>query len=253
MTSTHMKLSIVIPVYNERSTIREVIEKVKAIEIPLDKEIIIADDGSTDGTDEIIQSANIDGTCVVHTSLINLGKGAALRFGLEYCNGDIVIIQDADLELSPDEYPALIAPIISGQADIVYGSRLMTPETRGPFLTVLANRVLSLYTSLLFGTWIYDMETAYKVFRTDIIRSLNLKSTGFEIEPELTAKALRLGYRILEIPIKYHPRTRAEGKKVKWLDGLMALYYLTKYRFSDKAGLKRSWPLKKRKPGAVGG
>lgn len=229
-----LKLSIIIPVYNEQSTVASVIEQVCRVHLAdLDKEIIIADDGSSDNTPAVLAKLEKDHPEIitVHTSLINLGKGAAIRFGLEYTTGDIILIQDADLELDPSEYPALLEPILRSQADVVYGSRFRKPSNRIPLRTRLANRFLTELTNLLYGARLTDMATAYKVFRSDIIKGLTLRSARFEFEPEVTAKLLRSGHKIVEIPISYRPRSVQEGKTISWLDGIEYVYTLLKYRF----------------------
>ncbi len=233
-----MKLSVVIPVYNEKLTIKEIIDRVLAV--PIDKEMIVVDDGSTDRTPEILKSTK-DKVTVVYNSLINIGKGAAIRIGFEQVKGDIIIIQDADLELDPSEYPRIIEPIIEGRADVVYGSRFFGGRgMRETNLTnYLANKLLTHLTNILYGSHLTDMETAYKCFRLDVIKKMRLKSIGFEIEPELTAKALRLGYKIYEVPISYHPRRISEGKKIGFMDGIKAIYFLFKYRFCKMKEIKR--------------
>ncbi len=224
-----MKLSVIIPVYNEESTIQEVLAKVRAVK--LEKEIIIVDDGSTDRTAEILQTEQTkDEITVVYNALINIGKGAAVRIGIEHVTGDIVIIQDADLELDPHEYIRLVQPIVQRKADVVYGSRFKL-NNQGTFKQIIANKCLTLVTNMLYGTHLTDMETAYKVFRADVLKAVRLRCVGFEFEPEITAKISRLGYIIHEIPIAYHPRTIEEGKKIRWWDGVMTLYCLIKYRF----------------------
>ncbi|HAW49738.1 TPA: glycosyl transferase [bacterium] len=223
-------LSVIIPVYNEELTIRDVIEKVSSV--PIDKEIIVVDDGSTDRTPGILEKEK-EKVTVVYNSPINIGKGAAVRIGLEYAKGDIAIIQDGDLELDPNEYPEILKPIIEGKANVVYGSRFISKEGRKKtdFINYLANKFLTSLTNILYGASLTDMETAYKAFKMDVFKKIRLKSLGFEIEPELTAKILRLGYKIIEVSISYHPRRIKEGKKIRFIDGIKAIYYLFKYRF----------------------
>lgn len=231
-------LSVIIPVYNEELTIKEVIEKVSSIKI--EKEIIVVDDGSTDRTAEILNKER-DKITIVYNSLINIGKGAAVRIGLEHAKGDIVILQDGDLELSCDEYPIILTPIIEKKADVVYGSRFLKKEGRKKtsLINYLANTFLTFLTNILYGSNLTDMETAYKAFRMDVIKKIRLKSLGFEIEPELTAKILRLGYKIKEVPISYHPRRIKEGKKIGFLDGVKAIYYLFKWRFAKREEIEK--------------
>jgi glycosyltransferase involved in cell wall biosynthesis len=229
-----MKLSVIIPVYNEESTIAEVIDRVSALEVPgFEKEIIVADDGSRDESASIIDNyrKKYPNIIKVHTSLINLGKGAAIRFGLEYATGDVILIQDADLELQPEEYPRLVEPILRGETDVVYGSRFRGSAKNIPFKTRVANWVLTKFSNLLCSSKLTDMATAYKVFRSEVIKGLRLRSARFEFEPEVTAKLLTSGYNIVEVPISYYPRSVDEGKKIGWIDGIEYIYTLLKYRF----------------------
>ena len=230
-----MKLSIIIPVYNEEQTISEIVERVRSVDLPgVEKEIIIANDGSSDGTREAMAGSawNGDPRISIHELQINVGKGAAVRLGLRYVTGDIILIQDADLELDPQEYGTLIAPILAGQTDVVYGSRFLKPASRVSLRTRLGNRLLTWITNVLFGSRLTDMETAYKVFRRHVLDGIRLRCVGFDFEPELTARLLRAGRRIVEVPISYHPRRADEGKKIRWTDGFDAMYVLFKVRFS---------------------
>ncbi len=230
-----LKLSIIIPVYNERATISTIIDRVNRVDLP--KEIIVVDDGSRDGTAEVLRQ-KLAGHAVnlIHTSLVNLGKGASIRYGLEYVRGDIVIIQDADLELDPEDYHRILTAFHERHADVVYGSRFLErgyfrayPEVR--FGNKLANFLLAWAVRVLWRVRLTDEATSYKAFRTAVIKSMDLRAVGFEFCPEVTAKVLNRGYTIHEVPIHYHPRTIAEGKKVRWFDGVKALYVLLKYRF----------------------
>ena len=228
-----MKLSIVIPVYNEEQTIVEVIDRVWAVDLgDLEREVIIANDGSSDGTRRAIAASRwVDDPRVKsYNSPINLGKGAAVRLGLAFATGDILLVQDADLELDPNEYGRLLAPILDGSADVVYGSRFLQPTSHVALRRRVANRFLTLLTNVLFGARLTDMETAYKVFRREVIRGLRLRCVGFDFEPEVTAKVLRAGFRIVEVPIGYKPRRVDEGKKLRWIDGVDAVYTLIKCR-----------------------
>ena len=238
-----MKLSIIIPVYNEAATLREILQKVESVALPLDREIIAVDDFSTDGSREILKE--LEGRFKVIYQPVNRGKGAALRTGFKEATGDLIIVQDADLEYNPAEYLKLIAPILSGRTTVVYGSRFAGDGGLGRmvrqhkklyswhFFYYLGNRFLSLVTALLYGSSITDMETGYKVFKTEVIKSLVLTADRFEFEPEVTAKILRKGIKIYEVPISYHGREYSEGKKITWRDGLTAIKVLFKYRFFD--------------------
>ena len=231
-----MRLSVIIPVYNEEQTIDEVIARVSAVELPgVEKEFVIANDGSTDSTRGIIDQRQWPSGASVHVyhSPINLGKGAAVRIGLAFATGDVLLVQDADLELDPSEYGRLLEPLISDTADVVYGSRFLG-ENRGiPGRTRAANRFLTALTNVLFGSRLTDMETAYKVMKRDALVGIRLRTVGFDIEPELTAKLLLAGRRIVEVPIWYTPRTTEQGKKMRWIDGVDAVYTLLKCRFSS--------------------
>jgi glycosyltransferase involved in cell wall biosynthesis len=225
------RLSVVMPVFNERSTIDEIISRVLAI--PLTIELIVVDDCSTDGTGQRLQELQRERGFVLLSQPANGGKGAALRRGFERVTGDIVIIQDADLEYSPEEYPDLIDLIMRGRADVVYGSRFLGRHRVFLFTHYLGNRLLTLITNVLYNTMLTDMETCYKVMRTEVLRSFSLHSNGFGIEPEMTAKIFKRGYRVYEVPITYDGRGYAEGKKITWKDGVVALWVLLKYRFTE--------------------
>jgi glycosyltransferase involved in cell wall biosynthesis len=226
-----MHLSVVIPCYNEKDTIEQIIKRVKAA--PFDKEIIVVDDFSTDGTRDILKNLTADDTPVrVFFHARNHGKGAALRTGFKYCSGDIVIVQDADLEYDPTDYPQLIAPIDDGKAEVVYGSRFLGVHRAFAFANYMGNKALNLVTNILYNTILTDMETGYKAFRREVIQGINIECERFNFEPEITAKVLRRGYRIYEVPISYAGRDAMEGKKLNiWKDGPEALWALIKYRF----------------------
>lgn len=223
-----MKLSVVIPVYNEKETIREIYEAVKAV--GLEKEIILVDDFSSDGTRSILKEL-VDETTQVFFHDRNLGKGAALRTGFAHAKGDIVIIQDADLEYDPQQYPKLIQPIIDGKADVVYGSRFVTGDYRRVlfFWHMLGNRFLTLLSNVLTNLNLSDMETCYKVFRREVLEKITIEENRFGFEPEITAKIAKLNIRIYEVGISYSGRTYNEGKKIGWKDGVSALRCIFKY------------------------
>jgi glycosyltransferase involved in cell wall biosynthesis len=237
-----MKLSIIIPVYNEQRTINEVIDRVLAVDLgAIEREVIVANDGSSDETRRVLEERGWSkNPCVrIVENPINLGKGAAVRHGLALATGDVMLVQDADLELNPEEYGKLLAPILAGQSDVVYGSRFLKPPPGLSRRSRFANRALTMLTNVLFGGRLTDMETAYKVFRRDVVRSIRLRAVGFDFEPEVTARLLGAGHRILEVPIGYQPRTADEGKKIGWVDGFDAVYMLLKCRFTPGAGVNR--------------
>lgn len=224
-------LSVVMPVYNERQTIDEIVARVLAV--PLRIQLIVVDDCSRDGTRERLVELQRERGFTLVLQERNGGKGAALRRGFREVAGDLVIIQDADLEYSPEEYPALIELICQGRADVVYGSRFLGRHRVFLFSHYLGNRILTLITNVLYNTMLSDMETCYKVMRAEVLRSMTLQSHGFGIEPELTAKIFKRGYRVYEVPITYDGRNYDEGKKITWRDGVVALWVLLKYRFTD--------------------
>ena len=224
-------VSVIIPVYNEQSTVHEVIARVKALPLPLD--IIVVDDGSTDGTHEVLAREDEPGVVRVYTSPANFGKGAAIRIGLSFARGELVVIQDADLELDPEEYPLLLRPLVEGRTNVVYGSRFLRPAPGVPFRTRLANRLLACWCNLLYWSRLTDVSTAYKAFRTPLLRSLDVRAIGFEFCAEVTGKLLRRHERIVEVPVGYHPRTALAGKKLNYLrDGLKAAWWLLWLRVS---------------------
>lgn len=240
-----MKLSILIPAYNESATIVQLLDKVKSVPLEdkgIEKEIIVVDDCSRDNTNELVR--NIKGiTLISHTK--NKGKGGAIKTGIRYATGDIIIVQDADLEYNPDEYYSLISPIIEKKAKVVYGSRFLSRQQkrrnnlflkkhiRSYLMAYLGGRIITLFTNILFGTGITDEPTCYKVFRSDVIKSIRIRGNRFDWEPEVTAKIAKRGIKIHEVPISYYPRTMEEGKHIRWQDGFEAIWTLFKYRIFD--------------------
>jgi glycosyltransferase involved in cell wall biosynthesis len=224
-------LSVVMPVYNERDTIEEMIERVVAVP-GIRIEFIVVDDGSTDGTSDKLRALQPKHGFKLHHKE-NGGKGSALRVGFKHVTGDLVIIQDADMEYSPEEFPDLIELICQGRADVVYGSRFLGRRRVFLYTHYLGNRLLTFLTNILYNTILTDMETCYKAMRVEVLRSFELKSNGFGIEPEITAKIFKRGYRVYEVPITYDGRGYDEGKKITWRDGVVALWVLVKYRFTE--------------------
>ncbi|WP_373531874.1 glycosyltransferase family 2 protein [Vampirovibrio sp.] len=237
MNKPSRKISLLIPVYNEVDSLEILLGRVESVDFcGLEKELVIVDDGSEDGTRDILRSletSNPEYRIIYHAQ--NMGKGAALRTAIDVASGDIVAIQDADLEYDPRDYPPLIRMIVDNQADVVYGSRLSNGKSNEAFagLHYLGNKFLTLVTNVLYQTRITDMETCYKVFRADIIKSIKIRSNRFDFEPEITAKILKKKWRIAEAPISYQGRAFHEGKKITWVDGLWALKALVKFRFID--------------------
>ncbi len=226
-----MRLSVIIPVYNEEPTVRQILER--ALAVPVDKEVIVVDDCSTDGTHTILQEFETDGAIRLIRHEQNAGKGSAIRTGIKYVTGDVVIIQDADLEYDPADYAAVIRPIVEGRAEVSYGSRVLERSNNYSHLSFyIGGRFLSMLTNVLYGANITDEPTCYKAFRADLLKSIPLECTRFEFCPEVTAKVLRSGREIVEVPIHYNPRKKSEGKKIGWADGLEAIWVLLKYRFT---------------------
>jgi glycosyltransferase involved in cell wall biosynthesis len=228
------KLSVIVPVFNERTTLVEVIRRMRTVELPdgIEREIIVIDDGSSDGTRDVLRQLG-DSTVRVLKHDTNRGKGAAVRTGLQVASGDYVLIQDADLEYDPEDWPKMIAPVQRGRARVVYGSRFTGERRNMLFLHWVGNRVLSLVTNVLYNTTLSDMETCYKLVDRSLMLDLGLRSNRFDIEPEITAKILKRRIRIYEVPISYTGREFDEGKKITWRDGFAALWTLAKFRFAD--------------------
>jgi glycosyltransferase involved in cell wall biosynthesis len=228
------KLSVVVPVFNERNTLVELLRRVRSVELPddIDREIVVVDDGSDDGTRDVLHQLS-DSTVRVVLHETNSGKGAALRTGFAHVTGDYVIVQDADLEYDPRDWSKLLEPVLRGNARVVYGSRFTGERRNMLLLHWIGNRFLSLATNVLYNTTLSDMETCYKLIDRRLLEELTLRSKRFEIEPELTAKLLKRGVRIYEVPISYAGREFEEGKKITWRDGFSAFWTLVKYRFTD--------------------
>lgn len=226
-------VSVIVPVFNEAATVTAVVERLLTIELPAPREIIVVNDGSTDGTRAVLERMTPNAALQIVQVERNRGKGYAVRQGFARARGSIIAIQDADLELDPAQLPDLIGPVLHGEADVVYGSRFLRP-TSAPFMTVAGNRLLTALTNVLFGSSLTDMETCYKVMRGDIARALVLSADRFDIEPEITAGLLRNGYRIVERPVRFDARSRLAGKKMRWRDGWMALRVLIAERLRGR-------------------
>jgi glycosyltransferase involved in cell wall biosynthesis len=224
-------VSIIVPVYNESATVAAVIDRLLTIDLPADREIIVINDGSSDGTRGILDT--LEGTphvTIVHVSP-NRGKGHAIRVGIRTATGDVVAIQDADLELDPAQLATLVEPILAGRADVIYGSRFLSGTPDAPRLTLVANRALTALTNVLYGAALTDMETCYKIMRASVAKGLELSADRFDIEPEITARLLTGGHAIAELPVTFTPRSRAAGKKIGWRDGVTAIRVLLRHRF----------------------
>ncbi len=234
--SSDMKISVVIPVYNEEKTLEQIVDRVGSVDIGLPKEIILVDDGSTDGTAAVMDdlAGRVEGLVIIRQER-NKGKGAALRAGFARAGGDFILVQDADLEYDPSDYAALLEPLMNGHADVVYGSRFIGggPHRVFHYWHYLGNRMLTTFSNMMTNLNLTDMEVCYKVFRAEVLRNMRLRENRFGFEVEITAKVARRKYRIYEVPVGYYGRTYADGKKITWRDGLQALWCIIKYRFID--------------------
>jgi glycosyltransferase involved in cell wall biosynthesis len=230
---TYGTLTVIMPVYNERATVAEIIRRMRAVELPVVLQVIVVDDGSSDGTDKVLKALE-DSTVRVFTHPENQGKGAAIRTAMAAARGDLILIQDADLEYDPDDWPRLLEPVLKGKARIVYGSRFTGERKNMLPLHWFGNRVLSLVTNILYSSTLSDMETCYKLFDAQVLEGMTIVSNRFEFEPEITAKVLRRGHRIYEVPISYAGREPHEGKKITWRDGFSALSALIRFRFTKE-------------------
>jgi glycosyltransferase involved in cell wall biosynthesis len=229
----YRSLTVIMPVFNERSTVAEVVRRMRAVELPFTLQVIVVDDGSSDGSDKVLRAIE-DSTIRVIRHEHNQGKGAAIRTGLAEARGDLLLIQDADLEYDPQDWPKLLKPILNGKARVVYGSRFTGERKNMLPLHWFGNRLLSLVTNLLYSSTLSDMETCYKLFDAQVLEGMTIVSDRFDFEPEITAKVLRRGHRIYEVPISYAGREPDEGKKITWRDGFSALKALIKFRFTKE-------------------
>jgi glycosyltransferase involved in cell wall biosynthesis len=230
---TYRTMTVIMPVFNERATVAEVIRRMRAVELPVTLQIIAVDDGSSDGSDKVLGALE-DSTVRVLRHEANQGKGAAIRAGLAVARGDLLLIQDADLEYDPADWPRLLDPILRGKARVVYGSRFTGERKNMLPMHWVGNRLLSLVTNVLYSSTLSDMETCYKLFDAQVLEGLTIVSNRFDFEPEITAKVLRRGHRIYEVPISYAGRELDEGKKITWRDGVGALKALVKFRFTKE-------------------
>jgi glycosyltransferase involved in cell wall biosynthesis len=229
----YRSLTVIMPVYNERSTVAEVIRRMRAVELPITLQVIVVDDGSSDGSDKVLRAVE-DSTVRVIRHDRNQGKGAAIRTGMAEARGDLLLIQDADLEYDPGDWPRLLDPIMKGKARVVYGSRFTGERKNMLPLHWFGHRLLSLVTNVLYSSTLSDMETCYKLFDAQVLEGITIVSNKFDFEPEITAKVLRRGHRIYEVPISYAGREFDEGKKITWRDGFSALKALIKFRFTKE-------------------
>jgi len=231
----YTKLSVIIPVFNERTTVAEVLRRIRAVDLPLELEVLVVDDGSTDGTDKILDAVE-DSTVRVLSHSVNRGKGAAVRTGLDKATGDLVLIQDADLEYDPDDWPKLLDPVLKEKATVVYGSRFTGERKNMALSDWVANRFLVFVTNVLYGTTLSDVETCFKLFDRAVLDDLSIESDSFEFEPEVTAKILGRGIRIYEVPISWAGREASEGRKFRWRDNVLALAAVVRYRMRRPTG-----------------
>ncbi len=228
-----MKLSVIIPIYNERDTIKEILRRVRSVDVGIPKELVLVDDYSRDGTRDMLaeEAGAPDVRLAMHA--VNMGKGAAVRTGIQQATGDILLVQDADLEYDPNDYPALLQPILDRKTKAVYGSRFLGERKDMTFSHAFGNRLITVVANLLYGTNLTDVETCYKVFTSEVKERIHLKANRWGFDPEITARILKSGYRIHEVPIRYAGRAHDEGKKISWRDAFTVLWALVKYRFVD--------------------